>query len=334
MPAKNSKQKADAASPRRKSGETPRVYGPVPSRRLGFSLGVDILPYKTCSFDCIYCQLGKTAKKTWRRARFFSAREILAQVRKAVHSGRRMNHITFSGSGEPTLDVEIGRLIREIKKTTSTPVAVLTNSSFLSRKSVRQALRAADVVVPSLDAASAAGFRRVNRPHPSIRIEKIIAGLESFRREFKGQIWLEVMLVRGVNDSPADIQALRRAIARINPDKVQLNTVVRPPAEKWARPLGRRALEKIRKELGARAEVVVNFRKRPQARMARNLRREILSIVERRPITVKDMADTLGRKESEVRREIRPLLRWRRIRRRRHQGAVYYESPSADDRGQ
>jgi wyosine [tRNA(Phe)-imidazoG37] synthetase (radical SAM superfamily) len=332
MPPTKNEQKTGALSPKKAGGEIPHVYGPVPSRRLGFSLGVDILPYKTCSFDCVYCQLGKTAQKTWRRGRFIPTYEILAQIRRAVRSGRRIDHITFSGSGEPTLNVEIGRLIREIKKVTSTPVAVLTNSSLLSRKSVRQALRAADVVVPSLDAATAAGFRRVNRPHPSIRVGNIIGGLERFRREFKGQIWLEIMLVKGVNDSPSDIQALKRVIDRINPDKVQLNTVVRPPAEKWAEPLGPKALENIKKELGGQAEVVVDFRKKTQALAARALRREILAMVERRPVTVKDMATSLGRKESEVRRELQTLLRWRRIRHCRHQGSVYYETLESSNR--
>ena len=312
------------AEPKRQSAAS-HVYGPVPSRRLGFSLGVDILPYKTCSFDCAYCQLGRSAGKSVRRRRYFSSGEILADIRSALDAGRRIDHITFSGSGEPTLNALLGPLIRDIKKMTSVPVVVLTNSSVLGLKSVRQALRPADIVVPSLDAASAAAFRRVNRPHPSIRIEKIIAGLEKFRAEFTGQIWLEVMLVKGVNDSPDDIATLKAAIARIRPDRIQLNTVVRPPAEKWARPLGRRALERIRRELGGGAEAVADFRKKPSPARSVGLRREILAMVERRPVTVRDMAAGLGCGVPEVRRQLRPLLRWRRVRGIRHKGAVYYE---------
>jgi wyosine [tRNA(Phe)-imidazoG37] synthetase (radical SAM superfamily) len=301
------------------------VYGPVPSRRLGFSLGVDILPHKTCSFDCVYCQLGRTKKKTVRRAPRFSARQILKEVRRAVAAGRRIDRITFSGSGEPTLNTQLGRLIREIKEISAIPVVVLTNSSLLGLSSVRRALRPADIVVPSLDAASAPVFRRVNRPHPSVRVEDVIAGLEKFRREFRGQIWLEVMLVKGVNDAPEDIAALKLAIRRIQPDKVQLNTVVRPPAESWAKPLGRRALERIRKELGGPAEVVADFRKRQRSGGAANLRQEILAMVERRPVTVTDMALSLGCGVPEIRRQLRPLLRWRRVRPVRHKRTVYYE---------
>lgn len=301
------------------------VYGPVPSRRLGFSLGVDILPYKTCSFDCVYCQLGRSAAKSVRRGGYFSCPAILAEIRRALRSGRRIDHITFSGSGEPTLNTLIGPLIREIKKLATVPVAVLTNASLLGRQSVRRALRPADVVVPSLDAATPSGFRRVNRPHPSVGIAGVIAGLEKFRSEFKGQIWLEVMLVKGVNDSAADIAALKRAIVRIRPDRVQLNTVVRPPAEEWAAPLGRQALEKIRKELGRNAEVVADFRKKQRTPGAGNLRQEILGMVERRPVTVKDMASGLGTGTAQVRRQLKSLLRWRRVRRVRHTGTVYYE---------
>ena len=305
------------------------IYGPVPSRRLGFSLGVDILPYKTCSFDCVYCQLGRTGRKSGRRRRFFPSREILLQIKEAIANNPRIDHITFSGSGEPTLNIEIGNLIRKIKKMTDIPVVVLTNSSLLSRKSVRRALMAADIVVPSLDAAMAASFRRVNRPLPSVRVEDIVRALALFRREFKGRIWLEVMLVKGINDSASDIKALKNAVAQIRPDKVQLNTVVRPPAEKWAQPLSQRALNKIRKDLGGRAEVVVDFRRRPGSPAVPDIRRAILAMAERRPVTLEDITSSLGRKEKEVRPHLETLLRWQRISRQKHEGAVYYATAKA-----
>lgn len=305
------------------------IYGPVPSRRLGFSLGVDILPYKTCSFDCIYCQLGRTGRKSGRRGRFFSSGDILRQIKAAIDKNPRINHITFSGSGEPTLHAEIGTLIRKIKNMTDIPVVVLTNSSLLTRKPVRRALMAADIVVPSLDAATAASFRRVNRPLPSVQVEDIIRALALFRREFNGRIWLEVMLVKGINDSPADIKALKKAVARIRPDKVQLNTVVRPPAEKWAQPLSRRALDKIKKDLGGRAEVVVDFRKRSDSPAVPDIRRAILAMAQRRPVTIEDITSSLGRKEQEVRPHLETLLRWQRISRHQHGGADYYTTAKA-----
>jgi len=302
------------------------VYGPVPSRRLGFSLGVDILPYKTCSFDCVYCQLGRTPKKTQRRKKFFSNRVILSQINKAIVPGRKIDYITFSGSGEPTLNLEIGRLIRQIKKMTAIPVAVLTNSSLLYRKTVRQALLAADLVVPSLDAATADAFKKVNRPHPSLKLKNIIAGLEKFRREFKGQIWLEIMLVKGINDSPSDIRALKPVIARIKPDKVQLNTVVRPPAEKWAQPLTKGELNKIKDRLGGRAEVVSDFKEKSLPPRAENLEEAVLSMSRRRPVTLRDLTETLGQDENEILKTLDFLVAKGKITREPQKGTFYYES--------
>jgi wyosine [tRNA(Phe)-imidazoG37] synthetase (radical SAM superfamily) len=302
------------------------VYGPVLSRRLGFSLGVDILPYKTCSFDCVYCQLGRTPKKTYRRGNFFSDEDILSQIKKVIAAGRKLDYITFSGSGEPTLNTEIGKLIRQIKKTTSIPVAVLTNSSLLPQKSVRQALLAADLVVPSLDAATADAFRKVNRPHPSLRLKKIIEGLEKFRQEFKGKIWLEIMLVKGINDSPSDIKALKKAIVRIKPDKVQLNTVVRPPAEKWVRPVSKKELEDIKNKLGGRAEVVVDFKEKAQTRSADDSEEAILSIGRRRPVTRKDLVEVLGQDEKEILKSLNSLLAKGKIKREPYKKTFYYKS--------
>jgi len=153
------------------------IYGPVPSRRLGFSLGVDLVPYKVCTYDCIYCQLGKTTKKTIQRKEYIESREVLLQIKKAISTQQKIDYITFSGSGEPTLNTNIGSLIREIKKITDIPVVVITNGSLLYKESIRKALLPADLVVPSLDAATAETFYRINRPHPSITFENVVKGL-------------------------------------------------------------------------------------------------------------------------------------------------------------
>lgn len=306
------------------------IYGPVPSRRLGFSLGVDVIPYKTCSFDCIYCQLGRTGRKRVRREEFFSPQEILDQVKAALASGRRVDYITFSGSGEPTLTASLGKLIRRIKKMTPAPVVVLTNSSFFSRRGVRKELLAADIVMPSLDAASQDVFARVNRPHPRVKVKGIIEGLAAFRKEFKGQIWLEIMLVKGVNDSPAHFRALKKAVAMIQPDRIQLNTVVRPPAEKWARPLSRWELEVIRKKLGDKAEVIAEFKKRRRVSPAVPLEEDILALIKRRPVTLRDISLSLGRNENEVVKRLQVLLQENKIKRAEHNGLVYYEPISSN----
>lgn len=300
------------------------VYGPVASRRLGFSLGVDIIPFKTCSLDCIYCQLGSAGKTIARRGSWFPPGEILGQIKAAVGSGQRIDVITFSGSGEPTLSRDIGRLIRAIKRMTRIPVVVLTNGTLLTRKDVRRDLAAADIVVPSLDAVTAAAFKRVNRPHASLEIRKIIDGLVRFREEFPGELRLEVMIVKGVNDSPAGIRAIKAAVGRIRPDRIELNTVVRPPADRGAKPLGAAALRKIRAQLGPKAEIVASFAEREQAPASGGLETAILATVGRRPQTAADIASALGRHRHEVLKALASLLARRRIREVVHGGRTYF----------
>jgi len=301
------------------------VYGPVPSRRLGLSLGVDILPFKTCTLDCVYCQLGSTGRTTCRRRAWFSPREVLAQVRAVLDSGRRVDHVTFSGSGEPTLNRNLGPIIRGLKKMTKVPVAVLTNGTLLTREDVRSDLLAADVVVPSLDAVPARLFKAVNRPHPSLDAQRVIEGLVRFRREYKGQIWLEVMIVKGVNDTPDHIRALKEAVAAIRPDRVQLNTVVRPPAEAAAKPLSARELGRIRRLLGGRAEVVADFGAGRGAGTRTDLEEAIAVMVRRRPVTAADISRALGRHRDEALKAAGHLIKAGAVKAVRHGRKTFYE---------
>jgi wyosine [tRNA(Phe)-imidazoG37] synthetase (radical SAM superfamily) len=299
------------------------VYGPVASRRLGFSLGVDIIPFKACTLDCLYCQLGPTGRTTVRRRSWFPPREILAQVRAALDSGQRIDVITFSGSGEPTLNKDLGQIIRAIKRMTRIPVAVLTNGTLLTRRDVRRDLAAADIVVPSLDAVPAGLFRRVNRPHPSLLNAKIIDGLARFRDEYRGEIRLEIMLVRGRQRFAARM-ALKDAVARIRPDRIELNTVVRPPADRRARPLGPADLRRVRAVLGPRAEAVASFARRKQAPAAGALERAVLATVGRRPQTAEDIAVALGRHRDEVLKALCALVSRGRARTVVHGGKAYF----------
>ena len=301
------------------------IYGPVPSRRLGFSLGIDILPFKTCTLDCIYCQLGSTLQKTVQGREYFESDRVLAQIERALSSGQRIDYITFSGSGEPTLNTSLGKLIRKIKKITDIPVAVLTNSTLLTDANVRKQLRAADLIVPSLDAATQDVFVKVNRPHVSLKIEEIIAGLKKFRQEFKGQIWLEIMLIKGINDSPEHIKKLKAAIREIGPDKIQLNTVIRPPAEAHAKALSLKELEKIQKKLGTECEIIAAFRGSEQLPQIENLEQKILSMVHRRPVTLSDISASLGKHRDEILKFLNILTQKNKIKSVIHKKKTYYE---------
>jgi wyosine [tRNA(Phe)-imidazoG37] synthetase (radical SAM superfamily) len=236
------------------------IYGPVNSRRLGMSLGVSLTPYKICNFDCIYCQLGKTKDFTTERKEFVSIEEILEELKAWIENNqtqaRSLHYITLSGFGEPTLNSKIGDLVLKIKKITNTPLAVITNASLLRDKEVRLALLESDLIVPSLDAATQAVFQKIDRPDESIKLEDIIEGLISLRREFRGKIWLEVMLASGVNDDFPHIRKLKEIIDRITPDKIQLNVPVRTTAEALVSKPDEKRLNKIKEILGDKCEIV------------------------------------------------------------------------------
>ena len=303
------------------------LYGPVPSRRLGFSLGVDILPFKTCSMDCVYCQLGSVPGTVVRRREYVPAAEVLSQIKAALASGRRIDAVTFSGSGEPTLHSGIGRIIRGIKRMTPIPVVVLTNSSTLTTPAGRKAISGADIVVPSLDAATERVFARVNRPHEWLSASEIVRGLVAFRKTFRGKIWLEIMLVKGVNDGPAHLRALKRAVGRIRPDLVQLNTVVRPPADKTARALSPAEMERIRAFFGEKAEVIASFKEAGQSGGTEDRVAAILATAGRRPVTAADLSHSLGIPAADVRVLAARLERAGRLRSVKHGGRVYFEKP-------
>lgn len=211
------------------------VYGPVPSRRLGRSLGVSPIPAKTCSYNCVYCQLGRTGHRQTTRASFYPREDILREI-VAARQTDAVDYITFVGDGEPTLCRDLGWLIRQTKAALNLPVAVITNGSLLAREDVRSDLAAADVVMPSLDAGTEPTFRVINRPHDDIAFETMVEGQLKFRQEYAGQIWMEVMLVHGVNDDDRNLRRIQQSLAPLKPDRVYIMSPIRPPAESWVLP--------------------------------------------------------------------------------------------------
>ena len=224
------------------------------------SLGVSLTLSKTCNFDCVYCQLGANSTKTQLRREYVAIADILDELKSWLRDNPReishLDYITLSGSGEPTLNARIGELIVEIKKLCAVPVAVITNAALLSEEAVRRQVEAADLVVPSLDAVTPEVFARINRPLPEIRVENIIAGLIALRQEYRGKIWLEVMIVSGVNDDLRHIRKLQEYVELIRPDKIQLNSPVRATAVEGVSSADKRKLKKIKEILGNRAEII------------------------------------------------------------------------------
>lgn len=266
------------------------VYGPVPSRRLGRSLGVDLVPFKTCTYDCVYCQLGRTTRKTVRRERWVDVETVLAQVRRGLQ--RRPDVIALAGSGEPTLHAGIGDVIAGLKRLTSVPVAVITNGSLLTDPDVRGALAAADIVMPSLDAPSEALFQLVNRPCRGLRLRDVVDGMVAFRKEYHGQLWLEVMLLAGVTGIVSEVDRLAEMAARLEPDRIQVTTAVRPPAESFVDPVPESALRDFAGSFTPHAEAVSSTSYGGMDGEA--TRAEILALLSRRPCSTLDVASGLG----------------------------------------
>jgi wyosine [tRNA(Phe)-imidazoG37] synthetase (radical SAM superfamily) len=301
------------------------LYGPVPSRRLGRSLGVDLVPHKVCTYDCIYCQIGKTTQKTLIRKEYVPVNDILNEIEIFLREGSSsVDYVSLGGSGEPTLHSEIGRIIEGIKAITSIPVAVITNGGLLYDQKVREDLLKADVILPSMDAVSPDVFEKINRPYPGFSIERMIEGLAEFRKAFKGQIWLEILFCKGVNDKPEELKKMKEVIERIQPDLIHLNTVVRPPSEKWAIPLNQREMEEIRAFLGERASIISEFDRHPSLVSERDIKEEILKILKRRPLSQSDLSKGMGIPQNELDQYIKPLIQEGKIHPRMFGDSVYY----------
>ena len=234
------------------------VFGPVQSRRLGQSLGIDTIPLKTCNWNCVYCQLGRSVPLTNERKEYIPSDEILSEVEQAlaIHKSDEIDWVTFVGSGEPLLHTKMGWLIQQVKTMTKLPVAVITNGSLLYLPEVRQELIAADAVLPTLDAGTAELYRKINRPHSEITFERLVDGLVAFRKEYRGNLWVEVMLVDRLNDAPQELWEIAKTLQAIKPDSVHINLPTRPPAEPWVKPPSSEDLMRAMAILGYTAELV------------------------------------------------------------------------------
>lgn len=289
------------------------TFGPVPSRRLGFSLGVDLIPLKTCTYNCVYCQLFQTSTQTLVRQSFFNKGEIISEIRDVVSKRGSIDYITFSGSGEPTLNSDLGSIIKAVKEIANIPVCVITNSSTLWMEDVRKDLELADLVLPSCDAVTDEVWNKINRPIENLNVKTVLEGLKTFCANHKGKKWLEVMFVRGINDSPDEIQQIADFVNSLNIDKVQINTVVRPPNEPDSEPLTREELEKIVSYFKHKTEIIASFNKVATTSRIEDVSEVILELLSRRPCKPQEMADSLGLNLNEVAKYLEKLQNEQKI---------------------
>jgi len=271
------------------------IYGPVPSRRLGQSLGIDPIPLKTCNWNCVYCQLGRTVPLTNQRKEYVPREKLVDEVKTALeeHAPGEIDWVTFVGSGEPTLHSSIGWMIRQVKEITDLPVAVITNGSLLYRAEVREALAAADAVMPSFDAGTPELYRKINRPHPEITFDRLREGLEKFSRGYSGKLWVEVMLVRDLNDTEQALRDIARTLKQMEIDEIHLAQPTRPPVETWVQPPTQEGLMRARAILGKVAHVLHPAAGTFDLGDADNLTDAVVSIITRHPMREEELIATL-----------------------------------------
>lgn len=308
------------------------LFGPVPSRRLGMSLGVDLVPRKVCSLDCVYCEVGKTTKLTTQRREYLKYDKITQEISDYFQTNPDPDYITFSGSGEPTLNSRIGDVLQFIKQIRpNIPVAVLTNGTLMSDKNVRDELLDADVILPSLDAATQAGFKKINRPVPEINILDYIQGLVDLRREFKGEIWLEVFILPDYNDNTEELLALKDAILQIKPNRVQLNTLDRPGNLENLRSATHQQMQDI-VELWQmdNVEIIASSLERQKVQSYRkDLENVIIETVARRPCTSLDIVKITGLHINEINKYLDVLETKGRITNFRLNDRIFYQIKSS-----
>jgi wyosine [tRNA(Phe)-imidazoG37] synthetase (radical SAM superfamily) len=290
------------------------LFGPVPSRRLGVSLGIDLIPLKTCSLDCVYCECGKTTHLTTERNEYIPIDRVIGELESYLKSNPPLDYITFAGSGEPTLNNGLGTVISYLKNNFGQyRTCLLTNGTLFTDPEVRAEITGADLIIPSLDAATENTFKCLNRPEPSLDCAAIITGLEELRQEYKGKIIMEIFIVPGLNDTEPELESIKKALERIKPDGVQIGTLDRPGTEDWVEAAEKSSLVEIARFLGD-AELIGNFQQRNKiASFRESHSRKILQTLRRRPCTILDLEQMLNLHPAELQKYINHLLETNRI---------------------
>jgi len=304
-------------------GEKKYLFGPVPSRRLGRSLGVDLTPYKTCSLDCVFCQLGRTTEKTVIRKEYAPTDAVIAEIERWLKKGGKADYITLSGSGEPTLHEHFGEILAFIREKSTIPSVLLTNGTLLHLPEVRDAASLANVVKVSLSAWDQASYMWVNRPHPELRFDRLVQGQKAFRAQFKGDLWIEVFLVGGMNSDKEEVKKIASLAKEICPARIHLNTAVRPPAEDFATPLSRERMEELSHLFDPPAEIIAEFSAEKDLKLQAN-KETVLAMLRRRPCTADQIARGFGMHLNEVSKYLGNLMRADQIRAERKDSTIYY----------
>jgi wyosine [tRNA(Phe)-imidazoG37] synthetase (radical SAM superfamily) len=302
------------------------LFGPVLSRRLGISLGIDLIPYKTCTFDCVYCECGKTTNKTCKRQTFIPTKTIINELQETLKEQPKLDHITFAGSGEPTLALNLGEIINYIKQTwPHYKIAVLTNSSLLSNKKVQSDLLQADLLIPSIEAISNDIFQKLNKPHKAILIQDILNGILEFAINYKNKLWLEVFILQDYNENSPEITKLKEFFLKLNPEKIQLNTLDRPGTENNLAPVSFKTLTKIQQILKPlNTEIITTKQNARKNDINAHLDQDIIATIQRRPSTAEDLIKTTNGSSKTIQKLLLDLEKKNQIVSKKEARGIFY----------
>lgn len=301
------------------------LFGPVPSRRLGRSLGIDLIPLKTCTFNCIFCEVGLTTRLTQIRKEYVPESDILSELREWVASGDKADFITLAGSGEPTLHSSFGSIGQKAAALTGTPVALLSNGSLFSLPEVRKDAFTLNLVKVSLSAWNESSFHLINQPHPSITFSSVVNGLKRFRHEFSGTLWLEVMIIKNFNDNEEAMEAIAKFAREISPDRIHLNTPVRPTPRKMAKMVEPARLAGLAQIFTPMADIPESYEKNG-AESNLSSKGLILQMLKRRPCRIKDMLDSTGLPESTLIPLLNTMIKAGSVISIQHENDVFYKA--------
>jgi wyosine [tRNA(Phe)-imidazoG37] synthetase (radical SAM superfamily) len=293
------------------------VFGPVPSRRLGVSLGVDLVEEKTCNLNCIYCECGGNSHTYSKRGSYVDINKIKEELKTAMKT-IKPDYITFSGSGEPTLNSDIGELIRWVKRNIDAKIAVITNSTLLHLDEVIEDISEADVIMPSLDAISHDVFLKINRPHADLRSEDILKGIKKLSERFNGKILLELFIIEGVNDTSEELELFARFLKTISIEAIQLNTLARPGAVDWIIPATFKRLDEIKRYFESQGiqgvEIIKKYKNRTQMKnYSHEEEKLILNMLSKRPYSLEELSEMVGEKKEKLHKYLQILEKEKKI---------------------
>lgn len=307
--------------------KTKRVFGPVLSKRLGNSLGIDVIPHKTCSYNCIYCQLGSEENTITDLTNYYSVDEIIYELKEALLNNKNIDYITFTGSGEPTLYKDLKKLIYEIKQITDIPVCIITNGSLLYKQEMRSNLLLADLIIPSLDAGNEETFKLIDNPNKEIDFDKMVEGLIEFKKVFKGEYWLEIFLLKDINDNEVELDDIIKIVKKIKPDRIQLITATRRVANEKAKALSDEELKKIKKYFNSKCDIEIdipNISENHKGNTRILTEEDIVNFLIRQPDTAYIIAKSFNENERRVKELLDLLIKKNKVREEIVNGVISY----------